>query len=191
MNRVYYTLRFYKSLRIHKNKKLSKDFLFFFSLILQRFIILLFFSKCLGLRFVCFCCKDLEISRPFVPEINNSPPIRSSQTLIEDFRLASHLQATRQHIENFNLQARETPSLSMSTPLRSSIALMESQIPRNNHCSTRVTITSSVEQTSIQSPPAYEDLIRRNSIALTLEQESLLPPPTYEDFMQRNNERKT
>jgi hypothetical protein len=148
------------------------------------------FSQCIGLRYFCPCIKDIETAEPIVPAINNSPPIIPSQTLSESSRLASHLVATRQHIENFNLETLETSSLSMTTPLRSSIALTEHQLPRNDHCGTRVAITSSVEQTSRQSPPAYGDLIRQNSIEMILEQESLLAPPTYEDFMRRHNERE-
>jgi hypothetical protein len=51
------------------------------------------------------------------------------------------------------------------------------------HRNTRRETTTSIEQQSSTSPPAYDDLPRRSSTTITMEQQILQPPPTYDDFM--------
>ena len=51
-----------------------------------------------------------------------------------------------------------------------------------HRCTMRET-TTSIEQQSSTSLPAYDDLPRQSSTKITMEQQILLPPPTYDDFM--------
>jgi hypothetical protein len=136
--------------------------------------------------YICIKCEPTVQHIPAA--IINRSIIIPLQTSFEPDELATYLEVTRQHIENFNSENPETQSLSTVTSLRSSIALTERQLPGNDHGGTRLAMTPSREQIP---PPAYESLVRQSSITITIEQQSLLPPPpTYDDFMRRNNERE-
>jgi hypothetical protein len=79
--------------------------------------------------------------------------------LLDPYDLRRYLAATRQRIENFNSGNLETQTLSTGTLSNDSTVLTERQLPGNNYCGTRVTITPSAEQTtgSPQHTRTYHD----------------------------------
>jgi hypothetical protein len=122
------------------------------------------------------------------PVDNNTYPVQLYETLAEPHVfLPIYLEATRQHIENFNLQSMETQSLLRSTTLRNSTDSTQQQLPENGNSNVTTATTITVEHQTLRSPPSYDDVIRQSSITIPMEQHSFLLP-SYDDFMRRNNQ---
>jgi hypothetical protein len=122
------------------------------------------------------------------PAINNNSTIELQQTSIQpDVFLQRHLDATRRRRENFNLQCAGTQNLIRDIPLRNTTESTDRQSSQiDNYNITRT--TTSVEQPTLSLPPAYNDVVRQDSITIITEQQSLLPP-SYDDFMRGNYKR--
>jgi hypothetical protein len=122
------------------------------------------------------------------PAINNSSIIELQQTSIQpNLFFSTHLNTTQRPIENFNLQCAETQSLIRDIPLRNTTESTDRQSSQIDNSNIRRT-TISVEQPTLSLLPAYDDVVRQNSITIIVEQQSLLPP-SYDDFMRGNYKR--
>ncbi|CAF3870325.1 unnamed protein product [Rotaria sp. Silwood1] len=96
---------------------------------------------------------------------------------------------SQQNIENHNLRHLGTQTTIEDTSLRNSIGSTQQQLPENDHCNIGRAITDSVQQQTLSSPPAYDDVARHSSTTIIMEQQSLLPP-SYDDFIRENNQRE-
>jgi hypothetical protein len=114
--------------------------------------------------------------------INNSTTQRLQTLCQPQFFLPIYLDATRQHIENFNSRSLEIQSVIRDTTLTNSTHLTQQRLPENDNSNVRTAATTSL------SPPSYDDALRLSSVIIPVEHEFLLPP-SYDAFMLRNNER--
>ncbi|CAF1325126.1 unnamed protein product [Adineta steineri] len=79
-------------------------------------------------------------------------------------------------------------SLIRDTPPRNSTVPIQLQPSQNNNSNTDRT-TTSVQQQTLNLPPAYDSVVEESGVIIIMQQQSLLPP-TYDAFMQQNSERE-
>jgi hypothetical protein len=122
------------------------------------------------------------------PVFNYSSNVQRLQTSAQpDVFLPIYLEATRQHIENFNLRSLETQSSLRGITLTNSTDSTQQQVPNNNNSNVRRAPTIPIEHQTLRSPPSYDDFIRQSSVAIPIEEHSFLPP-SYDDFIRTNNQ---
>lgn len=87
--------------------------------------------------------------------------IQSDQINSSSERLSSHLETTRQLIDNYNMQ-----TLGGNTSLRNAV---EGPLSQDHGASISTAITTTVQRPSSNEPPSYEDVMQQMAITITIE----------------------
>jgi hypothetical protein len=153
------------------------------------FIVLVSFGVACVIFVLCavYCVCPDENSRNAIR--SNNPAIHNRydiQTSAESNGRPVYSQLQWQNTHNFRERHFETQNLIRDIPLTNSIGSIEQQLSANSNPNLRRT---SVEQHTSSLPPAYDDIVRHNSVTITTEQQSLLPP-SYDEFIRQSNERQ-